>query len=498
MVKTTEDIQERAKRGIKLLMLRQIVLQILMFGGGIVLARVLEPAEFGLYAIATFLVGTLALFGDFGLAPSFIQRKEELTEYDLRVGFTLQQIITTVIVAIIFVVAPFLARLYPKSPPETVWLIRALAFSLYLTSWRAMSALQLERHLRYGPLAWIEVVTNLSYQATAVVLALLKFGVWSFIWAVLLSQFLAAILVYLAAPWPIRFGFDKKIAKEILAYGIPFQLQAVVNQMQHWVAPTLVAALIGPQAVGYLSWATANAKRPLALVDNVMRVAFPHFSRIQDDKKAVESVLTKYLTMLLMVAGFWFSVILIAGPYMVRWIYTEKWANAIPALIVCSAIVATDSIAWATGMTLNALGNVRFVTRYLFVRHLFIILTGILLVFLIGFNGVPIASLVIGVLMTPPLFIGFDKGAFKRILIPMAWIILPVIASIIVGGLSLKLPLSLVPYALTSAIVTSVVYVLVTLIICPMWVKNLMRSEAAKYFSSFGLKAKWLVKEQKV
>lgn len=206
------DIQARARQGIKLLIGRQVLLQSLMFGGGIVLARVLEPSEFGLYAITNFLVGFFLLLGDLGLAPSFIQRKNELTDQDLSVGFTLQQIVTTVAVVILWFLAPWMVSLYPKAPPETVWLVRAMAFSLYLTSWRAMSALQLERHLRYERFIWVEVLENFSFQITAVVLALTGYGVWSFIWAVLVRGVLGTGLIYSIAPWPVRFGFNRKIA----------------------------------------------------------------------------------------------------------------------------------------------------------------------------------------------------------------------------------------------------------------------------------------------
>jgi O-antigen/teichoic acid export membrane protein len=151
------DVHNKARRGIRLLMIRQVALQMLTMVGGIVLARTLAPAMFGLFTIATFLVTAFALFADFGLAPSLIQRKNELAELDIQVAFTLQQALTTTIVIILLITAPWLVHLYHKAPPDTVWLVRSLAFSLFLTSWRTMSALQLERKLRYDRLALIEV-----------------------------------------------------------------------------------------------------------------------------------------------------------------------------------------------------------------------------------------------------------------------------------------------------------------------------------------------------
>lgn len=468
------DIHARAKTGIKLLMGRQVFLQVLTFGGGVVLARVLGPAQFGLYAIATVLVSAFAMLGDFGLAPSFIQRKEDLTELDLRVGFTLQQIFTTAVVGVLFLAAPWLVHLYPKAPPETVWLVRTLAFSLYLTSWRSMSALQLERRLRYDRLAWIEVAETLAYQGLAVGLAVAGYGVWSFVWATLVRGLLGTVLVFGLAPWKVRLGYDRAIARDILRFGIPFQLQSLANQVGSWIMPLFVGALIGPQAVGYLTWASSNGKKPLILVDNVMRVAFPHFSRIQNDRAEVERILTRYLAGLLLVAGLWFAVILVAGPSLVEWLYTKKWLPAVPALALCAAAMGFDIISWVLGVTLNGLGQVHFTTRIILSRTIGSVALSIPLVIWIGFLGVPVAYLMSSAVTIPWMFLGLGRGAFSRILRQIAWVTVPIAASLIIGLLSLKLPLSLQFHAVLTSIVVLLVFSGGVYAAGPTWLKKMI------------------------
>src|SRR5690242_18333130 len=102
-----KDIHGKAKRGIKMLMGRQVLLQALGMCSGVILARKLSPEEFGLFAIATFLVQIFGLLGDFGLAGSFIQREVEPTDHERSVAFTLQQILTVVIVVLLWILAPW-------------------------------------------------------------------------------------------------------------------------------------------------------------------------------------------------------------------------------------------------------------------------------------------------------------------------------------------------------------------------------------------------------
>lgn len=469
------DVHTRAKQGIKLLLGRQVAVQILTFAGGVVLARILGPAQFGLYIISLFLVSTCALLSDFGLSSSFLQRKNELTDRDLQVGFTLQQVLTSCVVVVLLIAAPWLVHLYPKAPAETVWLVRVLAFNLYLTSWRTMSALQLERHLQYHQLARVEVVESLSYQTIAVGMALLGGGVWSYILATLVQGVLGTLLVYRAAPWRIQFAFDRTMAKEILRYGVPFQLQTIVNSVGGWVTPLLVGSLIGPIGVGYVTWASSNGRKPLILTDIIMRVAFPHFSRIQDDRVEVERILTRYLGALLVIAGLWFSVLSLAGPLLIKLIYTQKWLPAAPAMIIYAAALLFDMSGWVVGLALNGLGQVSFTTRVVLCRTIGAVALSVPLVFLKGFIGVPLGYLISSALVIPWLFLGLGKGAFARIASQVVWVFIPILGSVAAGWASLHLPVNPKIYPLLTTLVVVLAYAALAYLSSPVWMKAMLR-----------------------
>jgi len=427
------DVHAQAKRGIKLLMGRQVLLQIVTFSGGIVLARVLGPAQFGLYQIAAFLVAAFSIFGDFGLASTLIQRKEDLTELDIRVAFTLQFAVTTVIVAALFITAPWLAHFYPKAPPATVWLVRALSLSLYLTSWRTMSAVQLERHLKYDRIARVEVIESLAYQGTAVILALTRHGVWSYAIAVLVSGITGTVLMYAASPWLIKFGFDGAMARKLVRTGVPFQVQMIINSLGDWVTPLFVGRIIGPAAVGYIIWASSNGKKPMLLVSNVVRVAFPHFSRIQHDRAEVERVLERYFSHLLIAGGLWLAVIVTASPAIVRIVYTSKWLPAVPPLMVYAFALCFDIIGWLSTSTLNAIGKTQFANKVYLFRSFANIILAIVFVIFFGFIGVAVASFVTITFSAIWLLEGLGQGTSRRILTNLSWLIPPVVVGIICG-----------------------------------------------------------------
>ena len=352
------------------------------------------------------------------------------------------------------------------------WLVRAMALNLYLKTWRSMSALQLERRLDYKRLAMIEVVERLSYQLVAVVLAVLGFGIWSLVWAVLATGVLGTALVYSAAPWKVRLAYDKEVAREILRFGLPYQFQRIVNKAKTWLTPTLVASFIGPEAVGFLMWGTSNGRKPLRLFQNVIRVSFPHFSRLQDNQNEVVRVLSRYQVYFLAITGLWFSVLIVAGYDLTRWIYTEKWLPAVPVLMLAGFLMGLNAVSGSTKTALNGLGRIRFTTHMTLINTAISLGLGVGLVFVIGFYGVPVAFIVALLLTIPWLLRGLGKGAISQILGPTAWVFFPVVVSIGVGlGVQMMdLPLAL--RALGSATVVTVVYLGVAWLAGPVWLKE--------------------------
>ena len=482
------DIHKRAKRGIRLLLVRQAFLQIFTFAGGIVLARTLDPADFGIFGVTTFIVNALALLGDFGLAPALIQRKEEITDRDLRVGFTMKQVLVTLVVVGLWAAAPWVVKLYTEAPwanpkkaaadaEALVVLVRVLAFNLYLNTWRSMSVLQLERQLNFDRLAWVEVAESILYQTVAVVMALMGYGYWSLIVAVLTRGTFGTVVMYTIAPFPLRFKYDHELALSILRFGIPFQAHRVLGQLRTWVTPTLVASLIGFDAVGFLTWASGNGRKPLVIVQNIVRVSLPHFSRIQDNLEEIRHILARYITYFTLLCGFWLAVIMVAGRDIVEVVYTAKWLPAVPALILYAFLLVLNAMSWITKTALSGTGRVNYVMRVTLFTTIISVSLSIFLVIKVGFIGVPIAEVVSMLLTYPWLLRGLGRRSWRTVLLPSSWVLLPLTVSSLAGyGITLlDVPLAVSGFG--AAMVIASVFALTAWLVGPKWLQALVRQK---------------------
>ena len=436
-----EEIHAKAQKGIGVMISRRVVLQLISTVGGILLARILDPADFGIFGITTFLVGTIAMFSSFGLAPSLIQQRDELKDKHLQVGFTTQLVLISIVVVIIWFAAPFLASLYPQIDGRLVWLIRVVAFNLYLSTWRSISAIILERKLAFKKVAFAEIVETTIYQVVSVGMAWMGYGVWSLVVAIAIKGVVGTVLLYFYARWKIRFAWDADIVRDIFQFGIPFQIQRVVGNVKKWVTPTVVAALIGPEAVGFLTWSFKLGKKPMYMLSTpVARVSFSHFSRLQDDKPELGLIVQTYIKNLLPLFLLWAIMIIVDGDRIISVVYTDKWLPALPALMIYAVNVIVGMFGNISINALNASGNVRYTLKVTMISSIFQFAFATALVFWVGFIGVPIAVISSALVVIPFYFKGLEKGLIGRIGKDSLYLVPAVISAFALGYASKMLP----------------------------------------------------------
>jgi teichuronic acid exporter len=382
----------RVRSSILALQGRQAVLLMLNLGVGIVLARMLEPAVFGLYAIATFCLSLVTMATDFGLAGSLVQRKGDVGHHEISVAFTVQGLVAMGAGTLVWFAAPLSLLVYKSVDNDLVWIIRSLVPMILLSPIFTTAKVQLERELQFPKIAGIDIAVSIVGNTTTLSLVLAGFEVWAFVIATLVATFAGTLISWTLIKHRPSIRFDRALTRELFSFGMFFQFGNIANQAAGWVIPLVSGASLGPAAVGLLTWASSNGRRPLMVVENVMRVAFPHFSRLQDQPVELAKQIDLYLRRLLAICYFWAAMgILLAEP-MTRIVYTEKWVPGVLCLQLFALALAFDVANWVGGMSLTAVGGVKATARWTLVKSILAIGGSLVLVRTVGMVGVPVAS----------------------------------------------------------------------------------------------------------
>lgn len=354
-----ETIKKRTVSGAAILTARTFLLQAISFISNALLTIFLNPTQYGVFFLVSAIINFLAYFSDVGFAAALIQRREKLTDVDLRTIFTSQQILIIVLILLVLIMTPFIKGIYGFTQ-EAIFLLWALTFSLFLSSLKTIPSVLLERKLEFHKLILPQIVETILFNITAVYLAWKGFGITSFTIAVLLRGFSGLILTYIIQPWMPAVAFSKNSLISILKFGIPYQMNTLLAMVKDDGMTLFLGSSLGSSGVGLLAWAQKWAFAPLRFfMDQVIKVTFPAFSRLQDNKKELANAVSKAIFFIcLLVFPALVSLVLVA-PSLVEIIpkYT-KWSPALLALTLLSITSALAAITTPLTNTFNAIGKI--------------------------------------------------------------------------------------------------------------------------------------------
>jgi len=415
-------IKKKSLRGIAALTGRTFLLQIIAFGATFLLTILLSPSAFGVFFVVTALVSFLSYFSDVGLAAALIQKKESLTERDLSTTFTIQQILVVALCIVMFIVAPYIGQFY-RLDESGVWLLRALTFAFFISSLKTIPSVLLERRLEFDKLVIPQIAETLAFYGSAVFFAWKGMGLMSFTIAVLARAIVGIIVIYIIQPWRIAFSVDKDVAKRLLKFGIPFQTNSLLSLLKDDLMTVFLGKILTFTEVGYIGWAKKWAEVPLRLImDSVIRVTFPAFSRLQHSKELIGKAIDKTMfglasTIIPISVGLLFfiepAVTLI--PKYVKW---EPALFAFYCFVVSSLLAA-----FSTPLTnaLNAIGKIKITLGFMVFWTAATWVLTILFVHFFGYNGVPLALLTLSLSVVAVVFVMKRYAPFsffKNISIP--------------------------------------------------------------------------------
>ncbi len=326
------SLKDKTIHGILWVSLSNILLKFINFIITIILARLLEPSDFGLVAIALIVVNFFEIFRDLGIGPALIHRKED-KDAAADSAFFIFPAVAVIFYAVSYFIAPAAAVFFREDELET--LIRVLSLTFVIWSFGSLPRTLLTKDLEFKKLVIPQLLPKISYGAVAVVMALQGFGVWSLVAGRLVLEVMSVITIWLALDWRPSLRFDRRIALELFSYGKYVIIAGIIVFMISVIDITFIGRLLGSTELGYYSIAFGIAGLfTLQLSGLVSQVMFPVFSRIQDDMDKLGWAYLKTLKYLSLIAFPAALGIISVSWYFIKVVYGDKWLPAVAVLQV--------------------------------------------------------------------------------------------------------------------------------------------------------------------
>lgn len=328
---------------------------VLQFGAQIVLARLLGPENYGLFAIGM-LVMTLSRFvSDIGFCWSLMQN-QNITEDDIRFTFTWQLILGSLTALSLFVFAPQIAAYFHEPRVESI--MRWLSLASVITALTAPSTALLSRALDFR---WINIIQVGSYAfgylAIGVPLAFLGYGVWSLVAAWLSQALCALVCSTIRRPYPLKPLLWYAGAPALWRYGLTVFLTNLCNGLMTNLDRIFLGRFLNARAVGLYVAGYNLAEAPNGLlVSSLQPVFFAAGARIQDDPARLRRAYLSLLATIWVLIAPAFVLLSFLASHIVALLYGRGWelsgsvlailALGMPAYVTCAM---STPVLWNTG-----------------------------------------------------------------------------------------------------------------------------------------------------
>ena len=389
-----DSVKKRAVSGVAVLTGRTLILNVVSFVAQGLLVLFIEPGEFGVFLLVSATINFLSYFADIGLGAALIQKKEKPESSDYKTVFAVQEILVVTICLVVFAISPIISKTHSLSP-QGLMLLYALNISFFLASLKNIPSIILERKLDFVKFVVPQVLENVIYNVTLVYFAWRGFGITSFTYAVLVRGILGVFAMYVVQPWRPGFALSKSSLKSLLKFGIPYQINNLLATIKDDGMTIVVGGILGSYGLGILGTAQKLVQYPLRFfMDNVTKVTFPAFSRMQDDKADLERSLTRSIFFICALVFPSIIGLIVLFPVLIEVIPKyKKWE---PAYIPIILLSANTLIAAATTQLTNLLNSTGKIKTTMKLMVMWTTLTWILVPMLSIKYGVNGASLAYG------------------------------------------------------------------------------------------------------
>jgi lipopolysaccharide exporter len=334
-----ESLTYKTVHGIKWNYFSTIITAVLQIGYTAVMARLLDPAAFGLVAMAGVILRFGSYFAQMGIERAVIQKKE-INEIDIRSSFTLSVYLGIIFFILTWFLAPLSVYIFDNE--KVVLVVKVMALSFLITGLSTTSLGLLKRNLNFRVTAIIDIISYaIGYLCIGIFLALSDYGVWSLVFAALSQGLISAIIAYLVVRHSLRFTFNLKHYKPLFFFGSKVTIISFFEFIGGSLDTLLIGRFLGASLLGIYNRANMLVNLPLYnFYTSITKVLFPSFSKFQNDKtKLKNAFITSFSvsSFFLIPLCIWFSV---SAKEIVLIILGDKWKEAIEVLRILALVTA--------------------------------------------------------------------------------------------------------------------------------------------------------------
>lgn len=350
-----QNIKKKVISGAVWKFAERIIAQAVSLIVSIIIARLLNPSDYGVVSIVTVFFSFANVIISGGLNTALIQKKEADKD-DYNTVFTISFILAIFLYLALFLTAPFIAKIYKQ--PILVSIIRVLGFSLPIYALKSVVCAYISANLQFRKFFFATLGGTLTSAVVGIFMALNGFGAWALVAQQLTNTVIDTLILFLVTKLKLSFKMTFNRVKGLVQYGYKILLSSLLGVTVNQINPLFIGL---KYTSADLSFYTKGRSFPETLSSSmtytISSVLFPALSKYQDDKERLLQCTRLYMRIASFVV---FPVMLgFAGiaENFVLVLLGEKWLPTVYYIQIASIATMFDVVAAGNCETIKAMGR---------------------------------------------------------------------------------------------------------------------------------------------
>jgi len=346
----TKTLREKTINGVFWSALEKYGNQVIRFIISIILARLLEPREFGIVGMLAIFMGISQVFVDSGLSSALIQKKNPSNK-DFCTVFYFNLLISILLYLILYFSSGLISSFYNE--PVLKNITKVLGLVLIINAFGLIHNTKIQKSLDFKQITKVSYVSSVVSGSVAILLAYRDFGVWSLVFYQISTRLTRTIMLWILDHWKPSMDFSLEAFKELFNYSSKLLGSSLINSITINMYNLVIGKYFSAVSLGFYD----RAKKLQMLVASnlnatIQVVTFPVLSEIQDEQIRLQKSYRKILEIVaFIIFPLMFMLIIVAKPLIII-LLGEKWTET----IVYFQILALVGIGYPIGaINLNIL-----------------------------------------------------------------------------------------------------------------------------------------------
>lgn len=330
-------IKEKAISGVRWTTIEQVATMVLQFVIGIIVARLVDPSDYGLIAMLGIFISFGNIFVNSGFGIALI-RKKDVTLEDYSTAFFFNIIIGLIVYVILFITAPIIARFYDTPLLEDI--TRYYTLTILINSFSIVQIAKLTHELRFRIQFLINLTALFVSGTLGIVLAYKGFGVWALVWQGLSASIIKTLLYFFLSKWKPLLFFSRNSFRYFFSFGSKLLVTNLIDTVYDNIYTLVIGKYYSAKSAGYYNRSLQMAQLPQNVVSQVVaKVALPVLTPYQEDNKKLLQVYEKMFRLTVFVSYPLMILMTVLAEPIILILLGEKWLPSVPYMQILTVSV---------------------------------------------------------------------------------------------------------------------------------------------------------------